>query len=223
MNVGSSSSSISLLASNLFNKLDTKQKGYLEQSDMQTALSSLNSGSKSTDVSDVFTQLDADSDGKITKAELSSGLQTLADTLQSQLQQSRLRGPSPDLNGGPPPPGNSGVDEGFTKDQLSAIASDSSTDTKGAELTGKLAANFDAADADGNGKVTFKEAMAYDLSTSTAATTTATNKTDTSTAASESDTLNLKVMVQIMQLLQAYGVSSSNSEANSSSALSVTA
>ena len=216
MNVGSTGSSISLLASNLFNKLDTKQKGYLEQSDIQTALSSLKSSSQSTDASEVFTQLDADSDGKITKAELSNGLQTLADTLQSQLQQSRMRGPGPDMNGGPPPPppaGDSGVDEGFTQDELSTMASDSSTDSKRADLMSKLAANFDAADTDGNGKVTFKEAMAYDHSTST----------DASTTASESDTLNLKVMVQIMQLLQAYGVSSSNSETTNSSALSVTA
>lgn len=214
MNISGSSSGISSLASNLFNKLDTKQKGYLEQSDMQSALSSVNSTSVgNTDVSAVFTQLDSDSDGKVTQTELSDGLQTLADALQSQLQQSRMQGELP------PPPGDAGSDAGFTQDELSAMASDSSTDSKRAELMSKLAANFDAADTDGNGKINRDEAMAYDQSTRTDSATAVTSNT----AASESSTLNLTAMMQLMQLLQAYGVSSSNSETSSSSALSVSA
>lgn len=215
MNVGSSTG-ISLLASNLFSKLDTQQKGYLEKSDMQSALSSLSSSS-TNDASDVFKQLDSDSDGKVTQTELSDGLQTLADALQTQLQQSRMQGP-PGMNGGPqpPPPGDAGVDEGFTQDELSAMASDSNTDSKRAELMSKLASNFDAADTDGNGKVNRDEAMAYDQST----------RTDSATGAtasnSEGDALNLTAMAQLMQLLQAYGVSSGDSETNSS-ALSVSA
>lgn len=215
MNV-SSSSGVSLLASNLFNKLDTKQKGYVDKSDMQSAFNSLSSvTSSSNDVSEVFTQLDADSDGKLTQTELSDGLQTLADALQSQLQQSRLQGAG-GMQGPPPPPPPEGDDEGFTQDELSTMASDSSTDSKRASLMSKLAANFDAADTDGNGKVTRSEAMAYDQSTKTdSATASTSSASSTDSTSSTSDALNLKAMVQLMQLLQAYGVSSDSSKTTS--------
>ncbi|MGC3980080.1 MAG: EF-hand domain-containing protein [Steroidobacteraceae bacterium] len=212
MNV-SSSSSLSLLASNLFNKLDSTQKGYLESSDMQSALSSVSSSSNtsSTDTSNLFAQLDSDSDGQITETEFSDGIQTLVDALQSSLQQSRMQGPQ-GAGGPPPPPPPEGADEGFTQDELSSMASDtSSTDTKRSELFTKLADNFEAADTDGNGKITRDEAMAYDQSTQS---TDASSTVAASTSSTSDTTTNLKMMLQVMQLLQAYG--SSNSTTTSS-------
>ncbi len=207
MNVGSTS----LLASNLFTKLDTKQQGYIEQSDMQSAFDSLSSTDSSTDVSEVFTQLDADSDGKLTQTELSDGIQSLVDALQTQLQQSRFQGSSDGMQmPPPPPPGAEGVDEGFTQDELSSMATDSTTDSKRATLMSELAANFDAADTDGNGKINRDEAMAYDQSQSTTATA-ATSSDSTSSA----ESLDLQAMTQLLQLLQAYGSSSTNSTTSS--------
>ncbi len=148
----------SKMVEDIFSKLDTKGQGYLEKSDLESALSGLDSDS-SASVDDVFSTLDGDGDGKVTKDEMSSTLQKLADELDSQFNASRM---SAAQAGGmrPPPPADSEEDEGYTQDELSAIAS-STDDSNLSELMSSLAANFDAADANGDGKVTQQEAMAY--------------------------------------------------------------
>ncbi len=150
----------SKMVEDIFSKLDTKGQGYLEKSDLESALSGLGSDS-SASVDDVFSTLDGDGDGKVTKDEMSSTLQKLADELDSQFNASRMSaaqggGMRPPL----PPPAEGEEDEGYTQDELSAIAS-STDDTNLSELMNSLAANFDAADANGDGKVTQQEAMAY--------------------------------------------------------------
>jgi Ca2+-binding EF-hand superfamily protein len=160
----------SKMAENLFSQLDTKGQGYLEKSDLASALGAVDSGTSSgssASVDDVFAALDGDGDGKVTQSELSTSLQKLADELDSQFDQSRMAGAMP-----PPPPGGgrgpgqSEEDEGLSKDQLSAIA-DSTDDSQLSELMSNLAANFDSADANGDGKVTRDEAMAYQESSQT--------------------------------------------------------
>lgn len=158
---GSSTSAID----SLFSQLDTTGKGYLEKSDLSTAFSQLSTSTSSTSsgstasVDEVFAKLDSDSDGKVTEDELSTGLENLAAALDSQFNQLRMSGGMP-----PPPPADN--DSGFTQDELESQLSEiDSSDTTRSDLLTKIVANFDEADTDSDGKVSFQEAMAYDQST----------------------------------------------------------
>jgi Ca2+-binding EF-hand superfamily protein len=185
------------MAENLFSKLDTKSQGYLEKSDLQSAFDKLSGTGSSASVDDVFKQLDGNGDGKVTKDEMSTSLQKLADELDSQFNQARMNGGMP-----PPPPPPQGSDAGFTKDelksQLSEIGSSRGSDSKRSDLMTRVANNFEAADTDSDGKVSFKEAIAYDQKTSTVSSTSA---NPTSAAPSTTDQA---VMKRIMELMQAY-------------------
>ena len=66
----------SQMADDLFSKLDTQNKGYLESSDLASALGSNSSSTSSASAEEVFKSLDSDSDGKLTKTELSDGLKS---------------------------------------------------------------------------------------------------------------------------------------------------
>ncbi|RJX34122.1 MAG: hypothetical protein C4516_00235 [Oxalobacter sp.] len=154
------SSAISSLSStswvsSLFTKIDTKNQGYIDKSELQTALSQLSSDDSSTSVDTVFSKLDVDSDGKITEQELSDGIQKLAEALDNQYNQSRV---------GPPPPPAS-QDEGFTKEDLTSMIEEiGDSDTKRTSLMQSIVENFETADTDGDGKVSHAEAMTYDQS-----------------------------------------------------------
>lgn len=208
------------VAGDIFSKLDTKGQGYLQLSDFKDAFASIDSDSaSSSSAEEVFAQIDADSDGKVTQDELTSKLQELADTLDSQFNQSRVAG------GMPPPPPPQGEDQGLTEDEMTAMASDAaSTDTNLASLLSTVVSNFDAADTDGDGRVTFKEAQAYaqqnasSSSTSESSTSTATSA---STAATSSDSSSA-VLRRILDLVRAYGLGEEGSTSNSS-AISVSA
>lgn len=110
------------MAEDLFSRLDTTGKGYIEQSDLESALSGLTTSSSSlssASASEIFSQLDGDGDGKITQDEMSSGISKLAQALDDQFNQSRMQGGMP-----PPPPPPRGGDSGFTKDELSSKLSE---------------------------------------------------------------------------------------------------
>lgn len=223
------------MAENLFSQLDTKGQGYIEKSDLQSAFDSIASSSASTsssgatNVDDVFSQLDSDSDGKVTKDELSSALKNIADQLDTQFNAMRMSGAGgqggPGGPGGPggmapppPPEGQEGEDNGLTQDQLTDMAEKiGSTDTQRAELMKNLAANFDEADADSDGKVTRKEAMSYEEAGKTSATNSTTNSTDSSassTSATATSNGDATVMMRIMQLIHAYGGSGQSASTN---------
>ena len=172
---GSSSSAVETL----FSQLDTTGKGYLEKSDLSTAFSQISSSSTSStssaSVDDVFVKLDSDSDGKVTEDELSSGLDALASELDAQFNQMRMSGAMPP----PPPPSDS--DTGFTQDELESQLSEiDSSDSQRSDLLNKIVANFDTADTNSDGKVSFAEAQAYDQSKSS------TSSTSSSTSATAS-------------------------------------
>ena len=185
-------------ADKLFSKLDTSGQGYIEKSDLETAFASISGGS--TDVDSLFTQLDADSDGKVTKEEFSDKLQQLAQQLDDQFQSSRMQA------GGMPPPPPPADDQGFTKDELtSQLEEVGETDSTRSSLLSGIIENFEAADTDGDGKVSFREAMAYQQSSSGGnASSTATTSTGSGAAASNED-IDARLMLQIMRLMQAYG------------------
>lgn len=197
----SSVSSTSSMVSQLFAKLDTKSQGYLELSDLQSAYSAI-SGSDSSSASAVFTALDSDSDGKVSESEFSSTLSKLQESLDGQFNQMRMQGMGghgPQGMAGMPPPPPPQDDSGFTQDELqSQLAEIGASDSQRSSLISNIVSNFAAADSDGDGKVTFQEARAYDESSKAGST----SSTSTTTASGNDD---LKLMQKIMQLMHAYG------------------
>lgn len=194
------SSLSSQITSNIFSKIDTKSKGYVEKSDLASAL-----GSMSESESDnLISALDGDSDGKITKSEMTTAVESLlsqlnSDSIKSQADQSN--GPPPPPNGEMPPPPPPGGDEGFTKDQLSEISS-STDDSKLAELMTEIATNFEAADTNSDGKVSAEEAMTYHESNQ--------ESQQTQSASNSSDSLK-NTLMKIAQLVEAYGFNGESS------------
>lgn len=83
------------LATNLFSKLDTNNQGFIDKSQLESALAQAApaggapAGAPSAD--DIFSKLDGNNDGKLTKQEFTDGVQKLADQLNSQFNQSRVR------------------------------------------------------------------------------------------------------------------------------------
>lgn len=79
------SSMASSWASKLFSQLDTKNQGYIEQSDLASALNKV--ASSSANVEELFNQLDGDSNGKVTQSEMSTSLAKRFGRLGQPIQQ----------------------------------------------------------------------------------------------------------------------------------------
>ena len=211
------------VAEALFSQLDTSNQGYIDKSTLQAAFeqlstsssssSSSSTSSTSTNVDALFSKLDTNGDGKITKDEFTSTLQQLESQLQAN---AKLQS-----GGMPPPPPQDGDsdDAGFTKEQLTAqLGEIGSSDSKRSGVISDVINNFDKADANGDGKVSAQEAMAYEQSKSSASTS-STSTSDSSSSSTSTDT-SAKVLQQIMQLLQAYNT---DNNSNSGSSLSLMA
>lgn len=152
--ISSNSNSVSNWADSIFSKLDTKNQGYIDKTDLQDALSKVSGdgkgGGRSVNVNDTFSALDGDQDGKITKSELTDAMTKLSDQLNAQFDAARVgRGGG---GGGQapagPPPGGQGGSTGAT--DASSSSSSSSSDY------------IAAADTDGNGTVSEAEKAAYE-------------------------------------------------------------
>lgn len=193
----------SQIASALFSKLDTKSQGYLEASDFVSAFSQIQSGENSSTAEEVFAALDSDSDGKVTESEFSQTLSKLQEELESQFNQMRMEGMAgqgPQGMAGMPPPPPPANDEGFTQDELqSQLEEIGSSDSKRSDLIAKIVENFEAADTDSDGKVSFAEAQAYNQSNATSG--------DSGSASNTASAANsdAEIMMQIMKLVHAYG------------------
>jgi Ca2+-binding EF-hand superfamily protein len=159
---GINSNMVSTWANNLFARLDTQNQGYIEKSGLQSALSTATGSSTSVD--DVFTRLDGDSDGKVTKDEMTTALQNLFAQTNSWTDSTGMNiGGPPPSGGAPPPPPMEGNEAGFTKEELTdQLEEIGSTDSKRSSFISGIIENFDAADTDGDGKVSLEEAIAYD-------------------------------------------------------------
>ena len=220
------------MAENLFTQLDTSGQGYLQKADLQSALDKLSSSASSTsdsssNVDELFASLDADSDGKVTKNEFTDGLKKLQDSLEQQFQDGRMQMAmqAGGMNGmgdmPPPPPAQGGNDEGFTKDELSSqLKETGSSDSSRSSLISSIVQNFDKADTNSDGKVSFQEAMAYQQSTTSQQSTATSEDSTTASSASSTGNSETKVMMQIMKLMHAY---MANNSASTSSTLSVSA
>lgn len=204
----------SKIAENVFSKLDTKNQGYLEVTDLETAFgniaSSSSTGATSTDsstsstsptnttgnsasINDLFKKLDSDGDGKVTKSEFSDGIKKLSDALETQFNARRTRGAEEGSRPPPPPPpeGGDGAGEaGLDKTQLSDLSTEAGkTNSSAGAALSQVAQNFEAADTNQDGKVSLQETLAYLEKTSTANTQTSATSTTTS-ATSTTDISN---------------------------------
>lgn len=208
------------MASQLFSRIDTKNQGYIEKTDLASAFSQIASDSQSSsNVDDVFSALDGNSDGKVTKDEFSSVLAQLQEQMDSQRMQKAGGHGGPQGAGGPPPPPPKD-DAGFTKDELtSQLESADSSDTQRNSLISNIVSNFEAADADGDGKVSFKEAQAYDQSTQTASS----SASSPDSSSSSNTNSEAQVMMKIMQLIHAYGGGNEQEKSSFASLLSTSA
>ena len=133
-------------------------------------------------------------------------MQKLAESLDSQFDEMRMQA------GMPPPPPPAESDAGFTEEELTdQLAEIGSTDSARASLISNVVNNFDAADTNEDGKVSFQEAIAYDKAnptSSSSSTTDSTSSTDSATSTTSvasSDKTDAQVFRQLMELLRTYG------------------
>ena len=221
------------LAEDLFTQLDTSGQGYLQKADLQSAFDNLSSSgagssNSSTNVDDLFASLDTNSDGKVTKDEFADSLKKLQDSLEQQFQDGRMQmaiqaGGMNGMGGmpPPPPPPQGGDEAGFTKDELSSQLDEiGSSDSARSSQISSIVQNFDKADTNTDGKVSFQEAMAYQQSTTSQQSTATSEDSTTASSASSTGNSETKVMMQIMKLMHAY---MANNSASTSSTLSVSA
>lgn len=170
----------SKMTDNLFAKLDTTNKGYLDKSDLQSAAQTSSTGS----IDETFTKLDANSDGQLTKSEVSDGIKKFADALSSQLNQTRMsEGQAKGLHQGMPPP----------------PATETNTNTNNSS---------DPADSNRDGTVSAQEAVAYSNTSANTATVESAAAYN-STASTNNDSRALKQMMDIMSMY-GYGDDKSN-------------
>ena len=209
------------MAENLFAKIDTGGQGYIEKSDLQSAFDKISSSSdKSPSVDELFTKLDTNSDGKVTKSEFTDTLKKVAEELDNQFMSSRMSGGMggmpPGGMGGMPPGGQGG---GLSKDELSSTADAIGSSNSSASSSIKdLVSNFDKADTNGDGKVSFQEAMNYQQKN--AASGSSPSSASDSSSASSND-LDTRLTMQIMKLMQAYSTGDENSGKDQQFKLSV--
>lgn len=203
----------SKIAENVFSKLDTKNQGYLEVADLESAFgniaspsstdasnssspsnlnttSSSNTSSNSASINDLFKKLDSDGDGKVTKSEFSDGIKKLSDALETQFNARRTHG-AEGSRPPPPPPSNggeSGDQAGLDKTQLTDLSAKvGKTNSSAGAALSQVAQNFDAADTNQDGKVSLQETLAYLEKASTAQTSSAAT---TTSAAATTNTSN---------------------------------
>ncbi|MFZ4504674.1 MAG: EF-hand domain-containing protein [Methylovulum sp.] len=143
----------SKIANELFTKLDTTGKGYIEQRDIEKALNTLpagkstaNASTSKTEADALFTKMDSNGNGKLTKEEMLAAVQKIAAELDGQSPRMRLQG---DAKPPPPPPPNGGG-------SVNAAASSSTKQSN------------DPADTNGDGTVSTAESLAYDIAHSIA-------------------------------------------------------
>jgi Ca2+-binding EF-hand superfamily protein len=161
-------------ADKLFSKLDEMGQGAIGSAELQTAFDKIKTDATGS-ADKLFSKLDADSDGKITKSEFSGSINQLAEQLDHHYMRMRMHG-----EGGMPPPSG---DAGFSREELTSQLSN-------------LVGNFDKADANGDGRVSIKEARALAHSAGSS----------TASPLAAAGNQNVELMLQVVRLMQAYGV-----------------
>jgi hypothetical protein len=205
--VASISSGLSKWTDAVFSKLDTKNQGYIEKSDLQSALSGVDgSAVQSSDIDDAFGALDGDGDGKVTKSELTDAMTKLSDQLNAQFDASRMNGGGggmrPDGPPPGPPPGGAGGPGG-------AGSADSTASTGTSSAT-------EPADTNGDGTVSAQEQAAYETKQ-------AGEPDGGQTARAHHERDPMREFAHALQLLKAYADDSGTSSTSGSGSVSVAA
>jgi Ca2+-binding EF-hand superfamily protein len=204
-------------AQRLFEQLDSTGQGYIEKSDLVSALEKVSSSSEASnldtdeaDLDELFSQMDTDGDGKVTEEELTNSFILLDEQINDLFSQMRMNEAMGEMQPPPPPPpeGTEGTNNaGFTIEELTAQLEEiGDSDSQRATLIENIIANFDEADTDGDGRVNLEEAMAFDQNggSTSASDDVASTSTDT-----QEMSLDEKVMLQIVRLMQAYNLDGS--------------
>ncbi|WP_168735140.1 EF-hand domain-containing protein [Pseudothauera rhizosphaerae] len=184
----------------------TLATAYLQNSRSSAATGTYADETAQTDAaSELYATLDSDGDGSVSEQEFSDALSSVLAQLNGQLGSGPAQGPGGAGGMPPPPPPQAGEDSGFTLDELTAqLEETGDTDSARAGLLSSVIENFDTADSDGDGKVTFEEAIALQESLSGS-----TSGTGAATAATGSGTVEQEqVLAQILRLAQTYDASS---------------
>ncbi len=164
----------------IFASLDTKNQGYLDKEGLQAAFDakSSDSAANAKKVEQIFKTVDTDGDNKITKAELSAGIQQLGGSAQQADN------------------AVSGVEASDASASVKSAGGARSSSASGSgDSSGADSTTYEAADANQDGTVSLQELVAYQASHPTAEKTT------------ESDAQNSlqAVMKIVAQLAQTYG------------------
>lgn len=212
------------MAEQLFSQLDTSGQGFIQKSDLQAAFDKISSNSSSSSstasasstVDELFSTLDTDSSGKVSKQEFTETLAKLQNELDVQYQGARMEkamkagGTEGMGSRPPPPPPPPGDGPSMTKDDLTSALSQISVSDNRSNMMSNILSNFDSADTNSDGTVSFQEAMAYQQASGSSSNSSSTGSTNASaSAASSSSPTNsseAKVMMQIMKLMQAYNI-----------------
>lgn len=129
----------------LFKKLDTKQKGYIDEADLKVEAGDDSAAASKS--AEVFKQLDSDGNGKVTKSELSAAVEKVGSELEAQANQSRVKNA----------PGGAKAGEGAGGHGGGGAPPAKSGDSDAATATKYVA----AADTNGDGTVSSDEEAAY--------------------------------------------------------------
>lgn len=149
----SSATSESSFVEALLTSMDSDSSGSIDSAEFSSAALALSISDESA-ISSAFTAIDSDGDGSVSFDELNSTLAQMSSSAAGSM-------PPP-----PPPSSSSEHDTGLSEEEMTSLLKEvSSTDDPLADLLSSVVENFDAADADGDGKVTFAEAMSYSQST----------------------------------------------------------
>ena len=104
----------------------------------------------------------------------------------------------------------------MTRDELTRTANQLGTSDARSALMSEIVQSFDQSDTDGDGKVSFQEAMAFQQSSGTASNAVSTASTDSGFGSASSSSSNgnseARVMMQIMKLMQAYSIGNDPSQ-----------
>lgn len=208
------------MASQAFAQIDTSGRGYVEKADLQSAMDATATTRRpagAMSVDDLFTKLDGDGDGKVTKDEFTSGSKAIADEMRQQYgDMGRLSGGMGGMRGMPPMGPPPGEDGGFTKDELASKLDLGASSDPRSELLSSIVENFDAADSDDDGKVSFREARAFKESSDAGDSDTTTSSTasgsDGGAETSASSDLAASLTQQLTRLLHAYGTAAASED-----------
>jgi len=162
----------------IFASLDTKNQGYIDKEELQAAFdaNSTDTAANTEKVEQLFKTLDADGDNKITKTELSTGLQ-------------QMGGPEQQADGAV-----GGVDASAATAEAKPAGGARPSGSGSGESSASDTTSYEAADANKDGTVSLQELVAYQASHPTA-----------ETSESDAQNSMKAVMKIVEQLTQTYG------------------